>query len=79
MVGRVVVEKAIGSILDGGEEGEERRRRRARELMEKASTTVQEGGLLYDNLFDFIKYFLRVNREIVRFVPYSFKGEIGRS
>lgn len=77
-MGRVVVEKAIGSILDGGEEGEERRRR-ARELMEKASTTVQEGGLLYDNLFDFIKYFLRVNREIARFVPYSFKGEIGRS
>lgn len=78
MVGRVVVEKAIGSILDGGEEGEERRRR-ARELMEKASTTVQEGGSLCDNLFDFIKSFLRVNREIVRFVPYSFKGEIGRS
>lgn len=77
MVGRRVVEKAIGSILDGGEEGEERRR--ARELMEKASTTVQEGGSLCDNLFDFIKSFLRVNREIVRFVPYSFKGEIGRS
>lgn len=77
MVGRRVVEKVIGSILDGGEEGEERRR--ARELMEKASTTVQEGGSLCDNLFDFIKSFLRVNREIVRFVPYSFKGEIGRS
>uniref|UniRef100_A0A0D3GE41 Uncharacterized protein n=1 Tax=Oryza barthii TaxID=65489 RepID=A0A0D3GE41_9ORYZ len=55
VVGRMVVEKAIGSILDGGEEGEERRR--ARELTEKSSTTVQEGGSSCDNLFDFIKSF----------------------
>ncbi|XP_006656760.3 UDP-glycosyltransferase 73C4-like [Oryza brachyantha] len=56
VVGRTVVEKAIGSILDGGEEGE-KRRKRARALAEKARTTVQEGGSSRDNLFDFVQSF----------------------
>ncbi|KAF0902622.1 hypothetical protein E2562_018112 [Oryza meyeriana var. granulata] len=56
VVGREVVETAIRSILDGGEEGEERRTR-ARALAEKARTAVQEGGSSRDNVFDLIKSF----------------------
>ncbi|XP_006656759.2 UDP-glycosyltransferase 73C5-like [Oryza brachyantha] len=56
VAGREMVEKAIRSILDGGEEAEERRRR-ARDLAEKARTTVQEGGSSRDNLFDFVQSF----------------------
>ncbi|KAL4341629.1 hypothetical protein GQ457_08G018810 [Hibiscus cannabinus] len=43
------IKKAIGSIMDEGEEGEERRNR-ARNLAEMAKTAVEEGGSSYLNI-----------------------------
>ncbi|GJN29328.1 hypothetical protein PR202_gb17546 [Eleusine coracana subsp. coracana] len=56
VVGRDVVEKAVRSVMDGGEEGEERRRR-ARALAAKARAAVQEGGSSHTNLVDLVKCF----------------------
>ncbi|GJN00362.1 hypothetical protein PR202_ga17787 [Eleusine coracana subsp. coracana] len=56
VVGREVVEAAVRSVMDGGEEGEERRRR-ARTLAAKARAAVQEGGSSHANLLDLIRSF----------------------
>ncbi|XP_003560932.3 UDP-glycosyltransferase 73C6 [Brachypodium distachyon] len=56
VVGREVVEAAVRSIMDGGEEGEERRRK-ALALSGKARAAVQEGGSSLANLLDLIKRF----------------------
>jgi hypothetical protein len=56
VVGREVVEKAVRSVMDGGDEGEERRRR-ARALAAKARAAVEEGGSSHANLLDLIKTF----------------------
>ncbi|VAI84135.1 unnamed protein product [Triticum turgidum subsp. durum] len=56
VVGREVVEAAVRSIMDGGEEGKERRRK-ALALSEKARTAVQKGGSSLGNLLDLIKHF----------------------
>ncbi|RLM54811.1 UDP-glycosyltransferase 73D1-like [Panicum miliaceum] len=56
VVGREVVEKAVRSIMDGGDEGEERRRR-ARALAAKARAAVEEGGSSHGNLLDLVKNF----------------------
>ncbi|PAN25203.1 hypothetical protein PAHAL_4G283700 [Panicum hallii] len=56
VVGREVVEKAVRSIMDGGDEGEERRRR-ARALAAKARAAVEEGGSSHRNLLDLVKNF----------------------
>ncbi|KAF8660847.1 hypothetical protein HU200_057437 [Digitaria exilis] len=56
VVGRDVVEKAVRSVMDGGEEGEERRRR-ARVLAAMARDAVEEGGSSYGNLLDLVKRF----------------------
>uniref|UniRef100_A0A0D9WN62 Glycosyltransferase n=1 Tax=Leersia perrieri TaxID=77586 RepID=A0A0D9WN62_9ORYZ len=56
VVSRVVVEKAVRSILDRGEEGEERRRR-ARVLAEKARAAVQEDGSSRNNMLDLVSSF----------------------
>ncbi|KAL6605972.1 hypothetical protein ACP70R_041625 [Stipagrostis hirtigluma subsp. patula] len=56
VVGREVVERAVRSVMDGGDEGEERRRR-ARELAAKARAAVEEGGSSHENLLDLVKSF----------------------
>ncbi|KAK1603653.1 hypothetical protein QYE76_027326 [Lolium multiflorum] len=56
VVGREVVEAAVRSIMDGGDEGEGRRRK-ALALSEKARAAVQEGGSSFANLLDLIKRF----------------------
>ncbi|CAN6214622.1 unnamed protein product [Urochloa humidicola] len=56
VVGREEVEKAVRSVMDGGEEGEERRRR-ARAVAAKARVAVEEGGSSHGNLLDLIKTF----------------------
>ncbi|CAN6178833.1 unnamed protein product [Urochloa humidicola] len=56
VVGREAVEKAVRSVMDGGDEGEERRRR-ARALAAKARAAVEEGGSSHGNLLDLIKSF----------------------
>ncbi|KAG2610302.1 UDP-glycosyltransferase 73C4-like [Panicum virgatum] len=56
VVGREVVEGAVRSIMDGGDEGEERRRR-ARALAAKARAAVEEGGSSHGNLVDLVKNF----------------------
>ncbi|CAN6202130.1 unnamed protein product [Urochloa humidicola] len=56
VVGRAVVEEAVRSVMDGGDEGEERRRR-ARTLAAKARAAVEEGGSSHGNLLDLIKTF----------------------
>ncbi|RLN13138.1 UDP-glycosyltransferase 73D1-like [Panicum miliaceum] len=55
VVGREVVEEAVRSIMDGGDEWEERRRVRA--LAAKARVAVEEGGSSHGNLLDLIKNF----------------------
>ncbi|TVU12103.1 hypothetical protein EJB05_45730, partial [Eragrostis curvula] len=56
VVGRDVVEKAVRSVMDGGEEGEQRRRR-ARALADKARAAVEVGGSSHANLLDLVKRF----------------------
>ncbi|CAN6164655.1 unnamed protein product [Urochloa humidicola] len=56
VVGREAVEKAVRSVMDGGDEGEERRRR-ARALAAKARAAVEEDGSSHGNLLDLIKSF----------------------
>ncbi|OEL34321.1 UDP-glycosyltransferase 73D1 [Dichanthelium oligosanthes] len=56
VVGREVVEEAVRSVMDGGDEGEERRRR-ARALAAKARAAVEEGGSSHGNLLDLVKTF----------------------
>ncbi|TVU12099.1 hypothetical protein EJB05_45726, partial [Eragrostis curvula] len=56
VVGKEVVEAAVRSVMDGGDEGEERRRR-ARALAAKAKAAVEEGGSSHANLLDLIKTF----------------------
>ncbi|KAL5224207.1 hypothetical protein ABZP36_010846 [Zizania latifolia] len=56
VVGRVVVEKAVRSIMDGGEDAEQRRKK-ARALADEATATLQDGGSSYSNLLDLIKSF----------------------
>ncbi|KAL6861835.1 hypothetical protein ACP4OV_017535 [Aristida adscensionis] len=61
VVGRGLVEAAVRSIMDGGEEGEERRRR-ARALAAKARAAAQEGGSSQGNLRDLVNHFGGVAR-----------------
>jgi hypothetical protein len=56
VVGWEVVEGAVRSIMDGGDEGEERRRR-ARAFAAKARAAVEEGGSSHGNLVDLVKNF----------------------
>ncbi|KAJ1258554.1 hypothetical protein BS78_10G084400 [Paspalum vaginatum] len=56
VVARDVVEKAVRSIMDGGDEAEERRRK-ARELAAKARAAVEGGGSSHANLLDLIESF----------------------
>ncbi|CAN6172985.1 unnamed protein product [Urochloa humidicola] len=56
VVKRGVVEKAVRSVMDGGEEAEERRRR-ARVLAAKARAAMQEGGSSHCNLLDLVDRF----------------------
>ncbi|PKA61191.1 UDP-glycosyltransferase 73C4 [Apostasia shenzhenica] len=53
-VGREMVERAVVSLMDGGEEGRERRAR-ARELGERARAAMAEGGSSWKNLNSIIR------------------------
>lgn len=54
MVKKEEIEKAIGMVMDGGEEGEERRRR-AEDLGKMAAKAMENGGSSHLNLSLFIK------------------------
>ncbi|CAL5039134.1 unnamed protein product [Urochloa decumbens] len=58
VIRREMVEKAVRSIMDRGDEGEERRRR-ARALAAKARAAVVEGGSSHANLQDLVNHFQR--------------------
>ncbi|KAK8913635.1 UDP-glycosyltransferase 73C3 [Platanthera zijinensis] len=53
VVGRDEVERAVVSVMGGGEEGEEMRRR-AKELGKKARMAMEKGGSSYENLTQLI-------------------------
>lgn len=52
------VEKAIGRLMDGGEEGEGRRKR-ARELGEIAKKAIEEGGSSHSNMTHLIQFIMQ--------------------